>query len=383
MSNKKDNKYAQKIFIEDYPNIIKMYQDGNTVRKIAKEYGVVHSTITKILIKENVFERDRKILSNKIPECEHSNLISMYINDGMFQYELAELYGVSKPTIANILKYYNVNTSDHVRKSKFSIEDIKYMYHLYIDDNYSSYDIAKIYNVDPSEILLLFKKNGFNKKPFTIANRKYSINENYFDVIDTQNKAYFLGLLWSDGCNFVKKNAIILGLQESDKHILDSFNKEINSNRPLRFENRNDKNANWKNVYILRVNNEHMSKVLESYGMVQNKSLILDFPKNLPKELYSHFMRGYFDGDGCIPYSMTDYSTNMVGTKEVLIKFQEILNDQGIRTILRRHSNNDKNTYVLRTTSKIHSKSFLNYIYKDSILYLYRKNNLYKEKYCA
>ena len=56
MSNTKNNKYAQKIFTEDYPNIVKLYQDGYSVRKIAKKYGVVHSTITNILIKENVFE---------------------------------------------------------------------------------------------------------------------------------------------------------------------------------------------------------------------------------------------------------------------------------------------------------------------------------------
>ena len=136
MSNTKNNKYAQKIFTEDYPNIVKLYQDGYSVRKIAKKYGVVHSTITNILIKENVFESGRKIF--KIPECEHSNLISMYTNDGMYQYELAELYGVSKPTIGNILRYYNVDTSDHVRKSQFSDDDVQYMYHLYIDENYSS-----------------------------------------------------------------------------------------------------------------------------------------------------------------------------------------------------------------------------------------------------
>ena len=381
MSNTKNNKYAQKIFTEDYPNIVKLYQDGYSVRKIAKKYGVVHSTITNILIKENVFESGRKIF--KIPEGEHSNLISMYTNDGMYQYELAELYGVSKPTIGNILRYYNVDTSDHVRKSQFSDDDVQYMYHLYIDENYSSYDIAKIYNVDSTEILLLFKKNGYDTKSFSVANRKYNINENYFDKIDTQNKAYFLGLLWSDGCNFVKKNAIILSLQETDKHILDSFNKEIESNRPLRFENRNDKNPNWKNAYILRINNEHMSHVLESYGMVQNKSLILEFPKKLPKELYPHFIRGYFDGDGCIPYSMVDYSTNMVGTKEVLSEFQKILDKQGIKATLRIHTNNEKNTYVLRTNSKLNSKLFLDYIYHDSELYLYRKMDLYKKKYCA
>ena len=61
----------------------------------------------------------------------------------------------------------------------------------------------------------------------------YTINEDYFDIIDTEEKAYLLGFLYADGNHFTKKNRITIGLQEKDKHILEKFNELIGSNRPL------------------------------------------------------------------------------------------------------------------------------------------------------
>lgn len=53
--------------------------------------------------------------------------------------------------------------------------------------------------------------------------RKYSLNEEYFDVIDNQNKAYYLGLLYADGCNNVQRYAIHLDLQIDDREIIEKF----------------------------------------------------------------------------------------------------------------------------------------------------------------
>jgi intein/homing endonuclease len=127
-----------------------------------------------------------------------------------------------------------------------------------------------------------------------------------------------------------------------------------------------------------------MSQVLDSYGMCRAKSLILKFPECVPPELYSHCLRGYFDGDGCIPHSSTDYTTNIVGTKELLERVREIITPLGIKTSIKEaHPGRNKNTYVLYTTSKSGSKKFLDYMYDDATLYLYRKYDLYKSKYCA
>ena len=58
-------------------------------------------------------------------------------------------------------------------------------------------------------------------------NRKYNVNDNYFDVIDNQNKAYILGFLYADGCNY-KNGYFKIDLQEEDKNMLEVFKKELN-----------------------------------------------------------------------------------------------------------------------------------------------------------
>ena len=78
--------------------------------------------------------------------------------------------------------------------------------------------IEKQYHIDMRTIKNILNKNNieYNKKIY----RKHIINEKYFDSIDSEDKAYFLGLLFADGC--VAKNGynICLTLKNNDKHIL-------------------------------------------------------------------------------------------------------------------------------------------------------------------
>ena len=47
--------------------------------------------------------------------------------------------------------------------------------------------------------------------------RKYTVDDSFFDVIDTQNKAYILGLLYADGCNYEDNNLIKIDLVQEDQ----------------------------------------------------------------------------------------------------------------------------------------------------------------------
>ena len=100
---------------------------------------------------------------------------------------------------------------------------------------------------------------------------------------------------------------IKIELQERDKDILEEINKELGSNRELYFNDLSSKNSNHQNTYGLIIVNKHMSEILKQKGMMQNKSLVLKFPEWLDEDLYSHFIRGYFDGDGHIEWTRTKF----------------------------------------------------------------------------
>jgi hypothetical protein len=159
----------------------------------------------------------------------------------------------------------------------------------------SSIQIGGRYDISHNAVCGLLKRRGVKIRPLSESMRKYSLDETFFDIIDTQEKAYFLGLLYADGYNNEERGVIALRLSEGDKDILLKFNKAIQSNRPLQYIK--TKKATWFNVYGVHISNKHMSDALKNLGCTQRKSLSIIIP-NINKKLMNHFIRGYYDGDG-------------------------------------------------------------------------------------
>lgn len=188
-----------------------------------------------------------------------------------------------------------------MKPTKIQINEYDNIVKLYIEGK-TQETIAQIYNVNRTTIKCILVKRNISLRDNSHKRRKYSLNENYFDTIDTPNKAYILGLLYSDGCNIVSTNTIKLELQDRDKKILEKICSEISYNGPIKYTPLHKKNPNWRDTYRITITNQHISKRLSDLGMVANKSLILKFPSFLKNELIPHFIRGYLDGDGHIEW---------------------------------------------------------------------------------
>lgn len=239
--------------------------------------------------------------------------------------------------------------------------------------------IGAIYNVGHYIIGKILKKCGVVARDDSHKSRKYTINENYFDNIDTQNKAYVLGLFYSDGCNYPPQHRVKIELQERDRGVLDKINEEIQSNKPLSFVNLNKKNHNWQNTYRLDITNKHISDRLVELGMVQNKSLVLEFPVWLDELLYPSFLRGYFDGDGHIEWSNTKFIT-LVGTNQFCEYVKNFCESKlNIKCSVYNTANKDSNTKLFHICGKQRIKQFLDFIYKDADLYIERKYDIYQK----
>jgi len=156
-----------------------------------------------------------------------------------------------------------------------------------------------------------------------IWNRKDLFNQNYFETIDTFDKAYFLGLLMADG--YVNHKYIKLSLQEDDKPILEKFKSIVNSNREFYFTDKRRIKKKSKNQFVFALYSVKMVRDLEKYGVIKAKSHKTYFP-NIPEEFYSHFIRGVFDGDGCLTISKKgDAQFYIIGNDLLIKKIQEIL----------------------------------------------------------
>lgn len=244
-------------------------------------------------------------------------------------------------------------------------------------------ELSKKFNVSPPAMREYLNKRGRVSKSPNEVSRKYYINQNYFDNLDTQDKFYILGLLFADGCNIPKDNKIILSLKIGDEYLLQNINKILQHSKPLyksepRVFKQNNKLYNSSGHYKLTIISKKISKRLEELGIVANKSLITQFPSYIPKDMLRHFIRGYFDGDGGVTNGVS-----FIGTFAFVNKIKEILTEKlGINnTKILKHCKS--NIYYYNFSWRRDLKVMYEYLYKNANLFLKRKKEkLYELSNC-
>lgn len=317
---------------------------------------------------------------------DYKKIVDMYMDGASLSY-IAQLYNCSASTMGNIMKQLGIST--RIGGSKNTLDVIEKWIEMY-SNGMSLTDIAIEFNVNRNTVSKHLKQNGIYIDRYT-----YHFNEHYFDNIDSQEKAYIMGMLWADGHNCVSKGSIILELQEADVDLLEKINRLTENERPLRKQNLHLKNDNWKDQYKLVLQSKYTSNILESYGMVQGKSLVLTFPNWLNPTLYAHFIRGYFDGDGCISLQSSNKNRSayigIVGTKMLLESVADIIkNNIGVDVHISKDKRAKEPIRILHCSVRNDVVNILNWLYKDSTIYMQRKYVKYQQflsninnSYCA
>ena len=264
----------------------------------------------------------------------------------------------------------------------FTKEQKEEIVRLYVEEKLSTTKIVKIMNCSYNKICRILDEFGIER--INNGRRKYNLNEEYFDGIDTPNKAYVLGLMCADGCNYPPKQTAFISLQESDRELLEKIRNEMSSNQPLKItdqSNRHDNNYSYNNMCTFNMYSKHICDSLTNLGIVKNKSLVLKFP-DIKEELYPHLLRGYFDGDGSIYQQVKNEHNKKItltftSTEQFCKKIKEIVETKlGIYCGIYDASCHNGITKVasLSGTSAI---KLLNWMYKDADLYLQRKYDRY------
>jgi hypothetical protein len=191
----------------------------------------------------------------------------------------------------------------------------------------SSIKIAKDYNVNYETILKIIR---FYKNPIRKcgkSNKIYHFNENYFEKINSEDKAYFLGFVLADG--YVSKNGLTISLQLADKHILEEFIKHINGNNKI-LEYHNKNSTYGKQSYCrLDLNSQKIKNDLNILGLNNNKTNIVSVP-DIPQNLKHHFWRGVMDGDGWISLYKTTPKYINNKTKKITFYREKLICEVGL-----------------------------------------------------
>lgn len=239
--------------------------------------------------------------------------------------------------------------------------------------------IAKQYGLSQPVIRNVVKDMGFVPQQ-----RRSDLNENYFDVVDSENKAYWLGYLAADGTIRVREqvdkngnrntkgNSIHLKLSTMDEEHLKKFRDEVCPNSVLKYATSvvKTKIGNISTSYsvILNLYSNHIVSQIIDKGVGPRKTFTIGKP-NIEEKYIRHYIRGLFDGDGCVTiqdgkrldYRITTASENMVTF------LTELFESLGINMIRR-----GINCIIGR---KEDTMKFYNYIYDDATIWLERKKD--------
>ena len=206
----------------------------------------------------------------------------------------------------------------------------------------------------------------------TGAPRKYHRNEQFFDAIDTEQKAYVLGLFMADGYNDTKKGIIRLKLQERDKAILEQVKSMLGYTGKLYKHTYNK--PNQQDQYALQIRSKYLSDRLAELGVIPYRRLAMSFPTNLPQDLIPHYIRGFFDGNGSVYNSRVSISGNIGFIEELQNLLITELGISKTKIALQNKACGNMHLYKLKDIDAL-----AEYLYKDTTIWLKRKRDKFDE----
>lgn len=264
--------------------------------------------------------------------------------------------------------------------------ETKYYYDNYYKNGISTFELGKKFNHSHHYYLDSFKKYGFDIRSNKINSRRYYANFDYFENIDSDEKAYWLGYMYADGYISNAKNngkKVGMALSIKDKQQLAKFKKSLNSTYPINTYKQTSSYSNDIVYCRMIITSDKMFDDLVNHGVVEHKTQILKAP-DIDSKFYNSFILGYFDGDGSIFLNNSRspfYSINIVGTDDMLtfIHNQFVLNGVTQKELnLEKRKDDQKVSYIRYGGNGVVRKIY-NYLYKniDHDIPLQRKLDLF------
>lgn len=298
---------AKRISSEIEQEIIKLYNSGLSMNKAGKPYNISSATVMAILNRNNIPKRTKGGIY-AIPEQE---VITRYKNGESCQV-IADSFKVTFHTISDILEKNNI-----ARNNRY---------------------------------------------------KNISLNENYFEKIDSNDKAYFLGFILTDGNISLNENIIRLSLSSKDEEILNVFKEKTGNTNKICIR---EDGRHSERTFQLR--SKKWKDDLAKYGVIPRKTFISEMPI-LSTDMMSHLIRGMIDGDGWI--SFKSHQIGFCGNEKTVTQLKEYLvktlNVYNVKVI---HAN--ENLWQVTWASKTDIKKIGNYIYqnKDNCFLTRKYNN--------
>ena len=296
-------------------------------------------------------------MANIISEETKKLIVELYKSNKYSKHDIAVQCNCSRSTVTRILEKQGI-LSIHLSPKLEAVEND--VVKDFVENHMYCKDIAIKYQIGETSVYRILNKNNIKRQSGCHSN----CIEDFFEKIDTPDKAYMLGFITADGA--VVNDVLSIEVSNDDIEILKFFQSRINPQATI-FPIKN------KDTSRISLSAKQLGRDLAKYGVIQNKSKII---KRVPTELISeellHFyFRGLIDGDGCIH---TDGKVSIYsGSYDFIADVQRILIEKVGVSHLKIYQGT---SYFITWGSKIDEVKLFNYLYKDLDATYY-----YKRKY--
>lgn len=272
-------------------------------------------------------------------------------------------------SINTITHWINNENTIFVGNKKYDDNIVDTVLNDYINGN-TVKQLSQKYSIRTGTIYSWIKKNNISRQK---GPKSLCKNYTYFDNIDSELKAYFLGYIIADGNVSIINNqyAFKITLQYEDRYIIEKLKEQLCSlNRIRDFEQKSPTSDNVYKYSYLSIGNKHLVQSLIKLKVIPSKTFNEIIPE-IDVNLLPHLIRGFFDGDGIAYKTDKGYSFGFVGNKNILNQIKNIL---GWENKLSPHFIT-KGIFTVLTSDKEKLLKFYHYMYDNSTFYLKRKHD--------
>lgn len=241
-------------------------------------------------------------------------------------------------------------------------------------------EVSNKFNLCLPTIAKILKERGVSLWPRHLKNNP-NLDESYFEKIDTEGKAYFLGLIIADGNVFefessTRQKMTSISLDDGDSYMLEKFREEVKATRKV--------SSDGRGCSQIMIPSSKLANDLSKYGVVPRKSFITYLPI-VDDSFMPHLIRGILDGDGnitahMIPSNKYLHSMSFCGTHRLMSELSDYLTEKAGLTFkpnVYDYKNRQLSEISIRSIENMEKLG--NYLYKNSTIYLKRKRDIFDD----
>lgn len=354
--------------------IVAAYLAGATLAKAAALFGYSGNVCLNALRRRGITPRSHAEIF-RIPQ-EHEDAITSAYLAGASLEEASALFGYTGNVCLHALRRRGITPRSHTEACSIPPEHEEGMITAYLS-GVSTAQAAAPFGHTAQTCSNILKRRGITPRSHEEVCRRYAVDENFFDYIDTEEKAYWLGFITADGG--IVKGAIVLQLKIDDIGHLYKFTTALHSDHPVSIR---EVRACGRTQPMGRVviSSVKLVQALLKLGVGEKKSHIVRPCEHIPGPLLNAYWRGVVDGDGsvCCEPTRKRWIVSLVGNQFIVTGFRDFIAQfVNSKAAVRPH----KSIFIIRYSGNLVARAAAWILYSGATIYLDRKYASAKELY--